>query len=189
MSAPVATAFLSSRKPVLSDSEGRGYPGPTGPSARWVPVRARCASLAGMTRRHRPEKFSIFNHIKIYVATIFPFQNSYLYGVDDLERPHAPHFSRHCGGARAWASAGARGRGPRKIEKFDEQFCCGRAGRRQSKRRRRPAGQPPRATSRHALCRAQGQTRPTAYADPKCTFALRADEGVGKVAPRSEDRR
>jgi hypothetical protein len=103
-----------------------------------------------------------FNDIKIYIAIVFLFQNSYLYKTDDLERPHAPHLSRRRGGTRACAQG--RECETQKSGKNDEQFCCRRSVPRQSQGRRRAAGQPQRLALRQAL---QGLSRPSpARANP-----------------------
>ncbi len=180
MSAPLTTISLSSRKPLLSDSEERGYPGPISMRPRWVPARARCANLAGMTKRTGWKKYSTFNHIIIYNVTIFPLQNSYLYGVDDLERPHAPHLIRYRGGAR-----------PRAIEceiqknqKSDEQFCCCGTGSRQSQRRRRTAGQSQRLAPRIAVGKAPRRARPISQPGPRFIHPLRESKCVAQSASR-----
>ena len=165
------TPALSSRKP------RSGCPGPIAPPSRWVPARARSASLAGMTDEGGHKKISIFNHIKFFSQTLFPIQNSFLYRSDELDHPRAPDFSRHCGGAFARAEAG---RGARKTRKSDEQFCCrsasaGLPGQWQSQGSGRADGNPQRAAPQLALGRASRTAKACSPPDRPRERAVPAD--------------
>ncbi len=108
-------------------------------NARQLHWRADARRLGGRLEGGHGKNLCSFKHIKIYNATIFPSQNSYLYGVDDLERPHAPSHSRHrCRG-------GACANDAREIA---EQFCCQRSELRQSQGCRRASRQHERLPAR-----------------------------------------
>jgi|KBSMisStandDraft_5_1062788.scaffolds.fasta_scaffold428740_2 hypothetical protein len=73
----------------------------------------------------------VFKHLKFFAPTLFLLLNSFLYRADGPERPHAPRFPRHRGGAFARATVSTGGRGWRETRKSDEQFyyrrpACGR---------------------------------------------------------------
>lgn len=108
------------------------------------------------------KNISYFNDIKFLFEIPFPYQKSFLYPDDEFDRPHAPHFTRHPGGAFARAEETARGRGTQKSRKTDEQFCCRTARPRQSQGR--SCGQSQCAAPRLALGSASREAK--AYSPP-----------------------
>jgi hypothetical protein len=178
----VHRSVLSSRKP------RSGCPGAIAVPAPWVPARARYASLAGMTGQLGYKFSYYFNDIKYIFQTVFPNQFLFLYWSNELWHADAPDLPRHCGGAFARAENAAGGRGSRKSEKSDEQFCCrsfGGAEPRQPHRRRCAARQQQCLASRHALCRTSLLSRPSRQsqiADPQFGRALRQGEGAAQSA-------
>ena len=102
----------------------------------------------------------LFNGLKFFSQTLFPFLILFLYRADGPQRPHAPRFARHRGGAFARATESAGGRGLREKRKTDEQFCC----RRQTRRR----------TPRQSQC---------ATARPAFGGVSRTSQGASRTAP------
>ena len=158
------------------------------------------AGVMGRRLKAADEKFiCIFNDIKIFHQTIFPFLNSFLYWADDFGPAHAPYLSCHLGGACTRAETAAAGKGVRKFGKTGEQFCCrpfrrsskseaGRSEPRQPQGRRRAAEEPQRDASRPALLRIPGEAQKASHAHCRCTQASREDPGARQGAQRRNAR-
>jgi hypothetical protein len=182
------------------------WPGSTRPSIRRAPARRRGilapadAVVMGRRLKAADDKFvRIFNDIKIFRQTIFPYQNSFLYWADDRGPAHTPHLSRHLGGACARAETAAGGTGTRKFGKTGEQFCCrpvrrsskseaGSSEPRQPQGRRREAEEPQRDASRPAFLRIPGEAQKASHAHCRCTQASREDPGARQGAQRRNAR-
>lgn len=133
-----------------------------------------CQGSGGQT-----EIVNSFNWLKIYVEIIFLFQNSYLYWVDDLERPHPSQLSRHRGGARACADD---------AREIGEQFCCQRSKPRQPPGRRRASGQHERLPARRAhrgVADAHGRLSALRQRRPQAARDHRDDAQGGHRSERS----
>ncbi len=124
-----------------------------------------------------------FNRTKIYTVIVFPLQNSYLYGFDELEWPHASRFTCHRRGAFPRAASTASGPAAKKFFRIDEQLCCRRsAGTEQPQGRGRTAGKPQCDAARPALGRTSRPSRRSAMDDPIFERALRASESAAESA-------
>ena len=137
------------------------------------------------------EYWCIFNRLKYFSQTLFLLVNSFLYRSDGPERPHAPRFARHRGGAFAPATASTRGRGVRETAKTDEQFYCRSEAHRRAPRQSQRAApwpafggvsrEPTRAPRKAQSTSAHARPRPCAWqadarnrADAQCAACVAA---------------
>ena len=169
---------------------------PIAPASAGASESFRLAHARRMVGRVGPGHDGIlcyFNAIKYFFQIIFPFQILFLYWSDGSGSAHAPHLTRHCGGAFARAESTARGRGCEKTAKSDEQFCCRSVGLgwsepRQPQRRGCARAQSQRTSPWPALASPSREARRAAQALRHRSRAVQKDAGAGQGAERGARR-